>query len=153
MCLATSNNLLLVLQDAPKHIFSMNLQSSGQPKNDAKTLFFTLHPLSTVIFATATVLTFVLRHDSRFSFHSYTQREATPTQKSAWKCTATSRDFLHKRLQSAFNLASLNRPIVFKTKSQTFQPDHFQKLSLNLNSTSSQHSCDGSNSSTRRHAS
>ena len=41
MCLATSNNLLLVLQDAPKCIFSANSQSSGQPKNDAKTLFFT----------------------------------------------------------------------------------------------------------------
>ena len=44
MCLATSNNLLLVLQDAPKCIFSMNSRSSGQPKNDAKTLFF--HPPS-----------------------------------------------------------------------------------------------------------
>ena len=42
MCLATSNNLLFVLSDAPKRIFSTNSQSSGQPKNDAKTLFF--HP-------------------------------------------------------------------------------------------------------------
>ena len=44
MCLATSNNLLLVLQDAPKHIFSTDSRSPGQPKNDAKTLFF--HPPS-----------------------------------------------------------------------------------------------------------
>ena len=44
MCLAISNNLLLVLQDAPKRIFSMNLRSTGQPKNDAKTLFS--HPPS-----------------------------------------------------------------------------------------------------------
>ena len=44
MCLATSNNLLLVLQDAPKRIFSTKSRSSGQPKNDAKTLFF--HPPS-----------------------------------------------------------------------------------------------------------
>ena len=30
MCLATSNNLLLVLYDAPKRIFSMNSRSSGR---------------------------------------------------------------------------------------------------------------------------
>ena len=91
-------------------LFSTNSRSSGQPKNDEKTPFFftTLHPLSTVIFATATVLTFVLLRDSRFSFYCYTQREATPTQKSARKCAATSRDFLH----SAFTLANQlpNRP-------------------------------------------
>ena len=68
--------------------------------------FSTLHPLSMVIFATATVLAFVLLRDSRFNFHCYTQREATPTQKSAQKCAATSRDFLRKRLQSAFTLAN-----------------------------------------------
>ena len=61
--------------------------------------FCTLHPLSTVIFATATVLAFVRLRNSRFNFHCYTQREATPTLKSARRCTATSRDF------------SLNRPI------------------------------------------
>ena len=44
MCLAISNNLLLVLQDAPKRIFSTNSRSSGQPKNDSKTLLF--HPPS-----------------------------------------------------------------------------------------------------------
>ena len=43
-------------------------------KNDAKTLFPTLHPLSPVIFATATVLTFVLLRNSRFNFPCYTQR-------------------------------------------------------------------------------
>ena len=107
MCLAICNNLLLVLQDAPKRFFSTNSRSSVQPKIDAKTIFFfTLHPLSTVIFATATVLAFVLLRDSRFSFHFYTQREATPTQKSARKCAATSRDFLRERLQSAFTLAN-----------------------------------------------
>ena len=68
--------------------------------------FSTLHPLSMVIFATATVLAFVLLRDSRFNFHCYTQREATPTQKSAQKCTATFCDFLRKRLQSAFTLAN-----------------------------------------------
>ena len=87
--------------------FSTNSRSSGQPKNDAKTLFSpTLHPLSTVIFATATILAFVLLRNSRFNFHCYTQREATPTQKSARKCAANSRDFLCERLQSAFTLAN-----------------------------------------------
>ena len=36
----------------------------------------------------------------------YTQREATPTQKLAQKCAATSRYFLCERLQSAFTLAN-----------------------------------------------
>ena len=57
-------------------------------KKMTQTLFSTLHPLSTVIFAAATVLAFVLLHDSRFNLHCYTQREATPTQKSARKCAA-----------------------------------------------------------------
>ena len=105
MCLEISNNLLLVLQDAPKRIFSTNSRSSGQAKNDAKTLFSTLHPLSTVMLATATVLAFVLLRDSRFNFHCYIQRDATPTQKSSQKCAVTSRDFLRERLQSAFTLA------------------------------------------------
>ena len=81
-----------------------------------KTLFFsTLHPIPTVIFATATVLAFVLLRDSRFSFQCYAQREATPTQKSARKCTATSQSRLlarkiTKRIHSS-KPASLNRPI------------------------------------------
>ena len=70
--------------------------------------FSPLHPLSTVIFATAAVLAFVLLRNStsRFNFHCYTQREATPTQKSARKCAATSCDFLRESLQSAFTLAN-----------------------------------------------
>ena len=67
---------------------------------------FTLHPLSTVFFATATVLTFVLLRSSSFNFHCYTQREATPIQKSARKCAATSCDFFAERLQSVFTLAN-----------------------------------------------
>ena len=86
MCLATSKNLLLMLYDAPKRIFSMILWSSGQPKKLCKDTFFpTIHPLPLVIFATATVVAFVLLHNSRFNFHCYTQREAMPTQKLAWK--------------------------------------------------------------------
>ena len=50
-------------------------------KNNAKTLFF--HPPSPFHgnFLTATVLAFVLLCHSRFSFHRYTQCEATLTQK------------------------------------------------------------------------
>ena len=113
MCLEISNNLLLLLWDAPKRIFSTNSRSSGQPKNDAKTLFFpTLHPLSTVIFATATVLAFVLLRDSRFNFHCY-------TQKSARKCAATSRDFLRESLQSTFTLANQICWIAQQTRPRT----------------------------------
>ena len=86
--------------------FSTYSRSSGQPKNDAKTLFFHPPPLSTVIFATPTVLAFVLLRYSRFNFHCYTQPEATPIQKSARKCAATSCDILRERLQSAFTLAT-----------------------------------------------
>ena len=75
-------------------------------KTTQRQFFSTLHPLSMVIFATATVLAFVLLRDSRFNFQRYTQREATPTQKLARKCAATFRDFLHERLQSAFTLAN-----------------------------------------------
>ena len=77
------------------------------PKKRRKDTFFsTLHPLSTVIFAAATVLAFVLLRDSRLIFYCYTQCEATPTQKSARKCAATSRDFsvarkITKRIHSS----------------------------------------------------
>ena len=58
VCLATSNNLLPMLQDAPKHFFfPTHLQSSGQPKNDTNTLFFSiLHHLFPVNLANATVV-------------------------------------------------------------------------------------------------
>ena len=78
-------------------------------KKWCKDTFFPLHPVSMVIFATATALAFVLLHDARFNFRCYTQCEATPTQKSARKCAATSHDILHERLQSTFTLANLLR--------------------------------------------
>ena len=88
----------------PKMLFLRTCDLLVSPKTTQRHLFFILHPLSTVVFATATVLAFVLLRDSRFNFHCYTQSEATPTQKSTWKCTATSCDFLHERLQSTFTL-------------------------------------------------
>ena len=101
--------------------FSTNSRSSNQSKNkktkiknDAKTLFPTLHPLSPVIFATATVVAFVLLSNSRFSSHCYTQREATPTQKSArkWHCDL-SRLVARKITKGIHSCkpASLKRPI------------------------------------------
>ena len=44
MCLEISNNMLLMLWDAPKRIFSTNSRSSDQPQNNAETLF--AHPPS-----------------------------------------------------------------------------------------------------------
>ena len=79
MCQATSNNLSRMLQDAPKRARDLLV------KQKVTHFFSTLHPLSPVIFATATVVAFVLLRNSRFKFHCYTQREATPIQKSARK--------------------------------------------------------------------
>ena len=54
----TSNDLLLILEDG-RIFFLHTPQSSGQPKNDAKTLISILHHLSPVIFANAAVVAFV----------------------------------------------------------------------------------------------
>ena len=94
--------------------FSMKSRSSGQPKNDAKTFFSTLHPLSLVILATATVVAFVLLRNSRFNFHWYTQREATPTQKSAQKWHCNLLWLLTWKITKGIHSckpASLNRPV------------------------------------------
>ena len=96
--------------------FSTNPRSSAQPKNDAKTFFFffTLHPLSMAIFAAATVLAFVLLRNSKFKSHCYTQREATPTQKSVrkWRCDLSR--LLARKITKGIHSckpALLNRPI------------------------------------------
>ena len=71
------------------HFFPTNLLSSGQLKMMQRHYFFNPpSPFFLVIFATATVLAFVLLRNSMFNFHCYTQREATPIQKSArkWRC-------------------------------------------------------------------
>ena len=74
-----------------------------------KCFLSTLHPLSPVIFATATVVAFVLLPNSRFSFHRYTQHEATPSQKSARKwqlrpfATSCAKDYEgHSLVQTSF---------------------------------------------------
>ena len=64
-------------------LYGLAIFWSAKKRRRKNTFFSTFHPLSMVIFATATVLAFVLLRDSRFNLHcySYTQREATPTQK------------------------------------------------------------------------
>ena len=66
MCLASSSNLLLVLQDAPKRIFPRTRDLLVSQKPTQRQFLTTLHPLSPVIFATATVVVLVLLRDSRF---------------------------------------------------------------------------------------
>ena len=101
----------------PQNAFFLQTRDLLVSKKTTRRHFFsTIHPFSTVIFATATVLAFVLLRDSRFNFHCYTQPEATPTQKSARKCAATSRDLLRERLQSAFTLANQLRWIAQQKK-------------------------------------
>ena len=69
----------------PQNPFFPQIRDLLVSQKMTQTLFSTLHPLSLVIFATATVVAFVLLRNSRFNFHCYTQCEAMPTQKSAQK--------------------------------------------------------------------
>ena len=72
-----------------------------------------------VIFATATVLAFVLLRNSRFNCHCYTQREATPTQKSARKRHSDLSRLLARKITKGIHSckpASLNRPIGTKVR-------------------------------------
>ena len=96
--------------------FPRNHDLPVSKKHDTDTFFYPTSPFPGNF---CKVVAFVLLHNSRFNFHCYTQREVTPTQKSARKCAATSRDFLRERLQSAFTLTnqlSLNRPIPWAQK-------------------------------------
>ena len=115
MCLVASNNLLLVLQDAPKNFFSSfflssffstNSRSSDLPKNDAKTLFSTLHPLSTVILQLQQwwhLYCFAILGSTSTVIHSVKQRLLRNRPGSD---AATSRDFMRDRLQRAFTRAN-----------------------------------------------
>ena len=71
----------------PKNAYvSTNLQSSGQPQNDVKTLFFSHSPSPFPCdFANTTVVSFLSLRSSRFNFHCNMQRVPAPTQKSARK--------------------------------------------------------------------
>ena len=99
MCLATCYSCYRMPQNA---FLFHEIAIFRSAKKRRKDIF---HPpsLSQVIFATATVVAFVLFCNSRFKFHCYIQRETTPTQKSSrkWRC-----DFLREKLQRAFNRAN-----------------------------------------------
>ena len=83
-------------------------------KTRQRHFFSTLHPFSLVIFATATILAFVLLRNSRFHFHCYTQHEAMPTQKSAQKwCRDLLQLLAQKITKGSCKPASLNRPTVW----------------------------------------
>ena len=92
----------------PQNAFFLRTRDLPVSKKTTQKHFFfpPSTPLSTVIFANATVLAFVLLCNSSFNLHCYTQREATPTKKSARKCALTSRDFLRENYKSAFTLAN-----------------------------------------------
>ena len=67
------------------HFFSTNSRSSVSWKPKKRHFFSTLHHLSPVIFAAATLVAFVLLGNSRLNFHCCTQREPIHTQKSTRK--------------------------------------------------------------------
>ena len=97
-----------------KHFFPRTRDLLISQNTTQRHFFSILFSLSPVIFATATVMAFVLLRNSSFNFHCYTQREATPTQKSArkWRCDL-SRLLARKITKGiySFKPASLNRLI------------------------------------------
>ena len=112
----SSNKQQLVARaiGCPKTYFFHELAIFWSAKKRRRHFFSpTLHRLSPVIFATATVVAYVLLRNSRFSFHCYTQCEATPTQKSArrWRCDLSR--LLARKITKGIHSckpASLNRP-------------------------------------------
>ena len=116
MCLAISNNLLLVLQDAPKRFFFFyELATFLSAKKRRKDTFFpTLRPFSTVIFATATVLAFVLLRvlgSTSTAIHSVKQRLLRNRSGSALRPLASScaKDYKAHSLQQTSLTESPNR--------------------------------------------
>ena len=106
----------------PKTHFFYELAIFWSAKKRRKDTFFPPSiPLSSLIFATATVLTFVLLRDSRFNFHCYAQRSATPTQKSArkWRCDLSR--LLARKITKGIHSckpASLNHPTALRLRQE-----------------------------------
>ena len=91
----------------PQNAFFPKLAIFWSAKKQCKDTFFsTHHPLSPVIFATATVVAFVLLCNSRFNFHCYTQCEANLLRNRPGNDAATTCNFLRERLQRAFTRAN-----------------------------------------------
>ena len=105
----------------PQNAFFLRTHDLLVSKKPMQRHFFpTLHPLSTVIFATATVLVFVLLRDSRFNFHCYIHSVKQRLLKNRpGSDTATSRDFLRERFKKGIHSckpASPNRPITLEVE-------------------------------------
>ena len=95
------------------HFFPRNCDLVSQNITERHFLF-TLHHFSPVIFATATVMAFVLLCNSRFNFRCHTHCEATPTEKLArsdWDLSWLLAWKITKGIHSC-KPASLNCPIV-----------------------------------------
>ena len=83
---ARSQNVSRAIGCPKMHFFPLrNYYLLVSQKTTQRHFFPTCHPLFPVIFANAPVVAFILLRNSIFNFHCYTQREATPTQKSARK--------------------------------------------------------------------
>ena len=88
-----------------------------------------------VIFSSATVLAFVLLRSSRFNFHCYTQREATPTHKLAQKWLPNLSRLLAREITKGINSCNhwttqyltLNAeyPACDKTGRVSFEQSHY----------------------------
>ena len=103
------------------HIFPPHkLTIFWSAKKHAKTLFSTLHPLSTLIFATATVLAFVLLRNSRFNFHCYTHvKQRLLTNWPGSDATSCAKDYKeHSLVQTNFteppNIQVVDKFLYFK---------------------------------------
>ena len=90
----------------PQNAFFPRTRNLLVSQKTTQRLFPTLHPLSPVSFAIATVVAFVLLRNSRFNFRCYAQREATPTQESArkWRCDLSR--LLVRKITRAFTRAN-----------------------------------------------
>ena len=127
MRLATSNNFLRALLLEQKNYFFHELAIFWLVEKRRKDTFPTiLRHLSPVIFANATVMAFLLLRSSRLNFHCYTQREPTPTQKSARKwqlrpvATSYAEDYEgHSLLQTSFAEPPNSRYVLLGRETET----------------------------------
>ena len=92
---------------------------------------FWLAKKTMVIFATATVLAFVLLRNSRFSFHCYTQCEALPTHNLARKWCCDLLRLLARKITNSIHSckpASLNHPILLAAESLWWFWPHYPTI-------------------------
>ena len=111
MCLATSNNLLLVLQDAPKCNFSTNSRSFDQQNNNNNKKNLCIRfPRYCFAFATVVAVA-LLRNSSSIVIHIVKRRLLRNRSGSVLRPLATScaKDYKAHSLQQTSFAESLNR--------------------------------------------